>query len=85
MEKVRTRKTRTPAPFTFDVTCVIGTVEVGEGEESPHVVAFKMIAEHDAPGTYTFPHANGGTTRVTVEYDDPQADGERPWTFADGS
>ena len=72
MEKQRPlrRKGSTSVPFTFDVTCVIGTVEVGHGDESPHVVAFKLIAEHDAPGTYTFPSANGGTTRVTVEYED---------------
>lgn len=75
MEKQRPlrRKGSTPAPFTFDVTCVIGSVEVGVGDVPPHVAAFQLIAEHDAPGTYTFPHAVGGQTRVTVEHvtDDP--------------
>jgi|KBSSwiStaDraftv2_1062776.scaffolds.fasta_scaffold209524_2 hypothetical protein len=57
-------------PFTFDVTCVIGTVEVGNGSEAPHVVAMKLIAEHDAEGTFTFPMADGRTQRVTVEFVD---------------
>jgi hypothetical protein len=57
---------------SFDVTCVIGTVrtDAANGEyESPHVAAFALIAKHNADGTYTFPHADGGTVRVTVERD----------------
>jgi hypothetical protein len=52
----------------FDVTCVIGRVELTEIGEPAHVVAFRMIAEHDAEGHYSFPRANGGTVNVTVEY-----------------
>lgn len=55
----------------FDVVCVVGTVIVGnDGDETPHMAAFRLIAEHDAPGTYSFPNAYGGTTEVNVE--DPQ-------------
>lgn len=77
MEKVRTRGKGPlrPTPFTFDVTCVIGTVEVGAtGDHAPHVVAMQLIAEHDAQGTFTFPMPDGRTQRVTVEWvgDDPR-------------
>jgi hypothetical protein len=59
---------------SFDVVCVVGTVIVGpEGDESPHMAAFRLIAEHDAPGTYTFPNAWGGTTAVEIE--NPQQEG----------
>jgi len=55
----------------FDVTCVIGRVVIaGGGPHPPHVAAFMLIAEHDAPGTYTFPMANGNECRVTVVHDD---------------
>jgi hypothetical protein len=58
-------------PDGFDVTCVIGRVNLTEdGEHSPHEAAFLLIAAHDAPGTYTFPLRHGGDCRVTVEYPD---------------
>ena len=48
----------------FDVTCVVGRVEIGEtGEHSAYEAAFLLIAKHDAPGTYNFP----GCT-LTVEH-----------------
>lgn len=73
------RKGQKPgAPFTFDVTCVIGTVEVGIGDTPPHVVAMQLIAEHDAEGTFTFPLPDGGTQRVTVEFVRPDYDGHDP-------
>lgn len=58
----------------FDVVCTIGRVELGpDGEDSPHVAAFKLIAQHDAPGTFSFPMRDGGECAVTVEYsDDPR-------------
>lgn len=71
MEKVRTRRKGEPEPFTFDVTCVVGTVTVGDGEHAPHVVAMQLIAEHDAEGTYTFPMPDGRVQRVTVEFTNP--------------
>lgn len=54
---------------TFDVTCVIGSVKIGAGTMSPHVAAFALIAEHDAPGRYSFPMAHGGMCHVTVEHE----------------
>lgn len=65
---------------SFDVTCTIGTVFLGNGEESPHVAAFKLIAMHDTPGTYRFPMGNGGTVVVDVEYEN-----EPCWCGATGS
>lgn len=65
------RKTRTKldTTFTFDVTCVIGTVVVdgSMNGERPDIVAMKLIAEHDAEGTYSFPLADGRTQIVTVD------------------
>lgn len=61
----------------FDVTCVIGRITFGDGDMNPHEAAFRLIAQHDAPGTYSFPLATGGTCNVTVEYDNPHEDGER--------
>lgn len=59
-------------PMGFDVVvqAVIGHVDVqpfGEGE-SPHVAAFRLIAGHDTPGSYSFPMADGRVCRVEVEY-----------------
>lgn len=62
------RSIEDPPPGGFDVTCVIGRVEFGEGDEHSSVVAFKLIAQHDAPGVYSFPNADGTTCRVTVEH-----------------
>jgi hypothetical protein len=57
--------------FDFDVTCVLGSVHVQPGEgPSPHVAAFSMIAEHDVPGTYSFPMSNGQTCVVSYSYED---------------
>jgi len=54
----------------FDVTCVVGSVFVSEdGNQSPVAAAFQIIAEHDAPGVFTFPLEGYGTFRVTVEHE----------------
>lgn len=54
----------------FDVTVetVIGHVELGEGDEHPHAVAFRFIAEHGAEGTYRFPLDSGLAAEVTVRH-----------------
>lgn len=60
----------------FDVTCVIGRVAIdpaGDGEP-PHVVAHKLIAEHDAEGSYRFPMPDGRVCRVDVEFELSDAD-----------
>lgn len=72
-----TRQRKQPTNVhSFDVTCVIGSVVLDPDHEGegPHVVAMKLIAEHDAPGTYSFPMIDGRTQRVTVEFvgDDPR-------------
>jgi hypothetical protein len=54
----------------FDVTCIVGRVEFSDIGPNPGVAAFMLIAEHDAPGTYSFPNPDGSYTRVTVEYED---------------
>jgi len=53
----------------FDVTCVIGRVTFDpDASMTPTVAAFALIGEHDAPGTYVFPHPVQGEIVVTVEY-----------------
>lgn len=62
----RTSRSRAPS---FDVTCIIGTVSLEDsGAFTPGEAAMLLIARHDAPGTYTFPAPEGGTTEVTVEH-----------------
>lgn len=52
----------------FDVTCVIGRVELNrKGQHTPQEAAFLLIAQHDTDGTFTFPSEIGGIVRVTVE------------------
>lgn len=53
----------------FDVTCVIGTVHMGDGRHpTPYHAAMSLIADHDAEGTYRFPLRDGRECAVTVEY-----------------
>jgi hypothetical protein len=54
----------------FDVVCTVGRVTFGDAGEHPHVAAFRLIAEHGAPGEYRFPNEDGGVTVVTVEHQD---------------
>jgi len=64
-----TDKSRRLHPESFDVTCVVGTVDLTNDPtaEAPHVAAFRLIAEHNAEGVYNFPHEDGGAYRITVE------------------
>lgn len=58
--------------WRFDVTQVVGTVEIdGNGEYSAYEAAMLVIARHDAPGTFTFPTPDGGERRVTIEQSAP--------------
>lgn len=54
----------------FDVTCVIGRVEFGDPGHAadPRVAAFMLIAEHGAPGLYSFPNPDGTICTVDVEH-----------------
>ena len=63
-------------PDGFDVTCVIGRVSFGDGDESPDMAAYRLISEHAAPGVYSFPSAFGGmtTVRIRTEADDVDND-----------
>ena len=54
---------------SFDVTCVIGTVELGQKGRPSHVAAFELIAEYDQEGVFTFPRWPDGLCRVTVEHE----------------
>lgn len=56
-------------PFSFDVTCSIGTVvEDPNAELSMTDQAFLLIARSDNTGTFRFPSPNGGVDfLVTVE------------------
>jgi len=69
-------------PTGFDVTCTVGRVEFGGGDDTAYVSAFRLIAEHGADGHYSFPSELGGTVHVTVETQPsdttPVSDGE--WT-----
>jgi hypothetical protein len=65
---MRQRRIEAERANGFDVTCVIGRVEFGEGDHTPHEAAFLLIANHDAPGTYSFPAEREGTIEVTVNY-----------------
>lgn len=65
-----TKQTKIRPGNSFDVTCVIGTVSFSDDGtgDPPGIVAMRMIAEHDAPGTYRFPRADGTEQVVTIEY-----------------
>lgn len=53
----------------FDVMCSIGRVAFDPNSpRSAHVQAFILIAEHDTPGVYTFPSADGSMVSVDVSY-----------------
>lgn len=61
----------------FDITCTIGHVSfTHDGGEDPKTVAFRMIAEHGAEGTFSFPAEDGGMLHVTVEHEAWTPDGE---------
>lgn len=67
-----------PHPTSFNVTQVIGTVQLGKGgDQSPDLAAFRIIADHDMPGTFTFPNTHGADTTVTVETPGEQQEVER--------
>ena len=54
------------------VTCVIGEVTISPNGDTPVThAAFQLIAEHDAPGTFSFETPDGYVYAVTVERDDP--------------
>jgi hypothetical protein len=71
--RVRTKPSKFgPEPTSFDVTCVIGSVDITtSGPMTANEAAFGMIARHDRPGTYQFP-GEAGTITVTVEHEQPQ-------------
>lgn len=73
MEKAKTLRINE----SFDVVCVIGTVHLNahSGFVNPNHAAMMLIAEHDAPGFYSFPMEDGRTQTVTVEYS--EREGER--------
>lgn len=53
----------------FDVTCVVGRVEFDQDAgESPYEAAMRLIARHDAPGSFRFPMVHGGTCLVDVSW-----------------
>jgi hypothetical protein len=56
-------------PNGFDVTCSIGRVTFGNGQETARVAAFKLIAEHGTDGDFSFPSEKGGTIHVIVDSD----------------
>lgn len=67
-EIIRRRNAARPS---FDVTCTIGTVYLdGEGDHTPMEAAMLLIARHEAPGTFRFPHPVSGTIAVTVDHEE---------------
>lgn len=73
MGEIAKPRSRRGGPPSFDITCVIGTVTYGDDPEapSPHVAAFMLIGEHDSPGVFSFPAADGSTCVVDVSYKQP--------------
>lgn len=62
--------------YGFDVTCVIGRVDVvPQGDVPAHVAAFELIARHDAQGSFRFPMPDGRTCVVDVFWEDPKEAG----------
>lgn len=60
-----------PISHSFDVTCVIGTVELNRDSNlTAHEAAFLLIARHDARGEFQFPMYDGRIMSVTVDYPD---------------
>ena len=60
---------KVPVADGFDVVCTIGRVNFTDTDGlQPHVAAFQLIAEHDAPGSYSFPMADGRSCIVNVEH-----------------
>jgi hypothetical protein len=73
MEGEFSRKVRPKRPIAvpdgFDVVCTIGRVTFGNGDRSPYVAAFDLIAEHGAMGSFSFPHEDGRTVTVEVTFE----------------
>jgi hypothetical protein len=64
---------RNPDVDGFDVVCKVGRVSFNDKTGMPpHVAAFQLIAEHDAPGVYSFPMPDGRTCSVDVAFEDPE-------------
>lgn len=63
----------------FDVTCLVGHVSFGEGQDSPIEAAMKLIGRHGAEGEYRFPHEDGGEWIVSMEHRNPQPIEEASW------
>lgn len=60
----------TKEPIGFDVTCVIGRVQLdAHGEKPAHVAAFELIALHDAEGEFSFPMTDGRVCHVDVNFE----------------
>jgi hypothetical protein len=56
----------------FDITQVVGRVEIGDGEHTPYEAAFLAIAQFGMPGDFRFPAPMGeGEIRIVVEHDTP--------------
>lgn len=66
----------------FDITCTIGRVEFGTGDQSPYMAAMQIIAQHTeggAEGHFEFPNEVGDTMHIHVErelYREPGSDDE---------
>lgn len=74
---VNPKTPRRQPPTSFNVTQVIGTVSMDEhGELPPGLAAFKLIHDHDTPGTYTFPNVYGADTTVRIDAPDRTLDDE---------
>jgi hypothetical protein len=69
----RTRKAETmKSTGGFDITQVVGRVEIGDGEHTPYEAAFLAIAQFGMPGDFRFPAPMGeGEIRIVVEHDTP--------------
>lgn len=61
---------------SFDVTCVVGTVNLTDDAVfDPYVAALILIGEHGSLGTFVFPCGAGGEYRVTIDHTEPRERG----------
>jgi len=58
----------------FDVTCVVGHVDLTHEAigVSPYEAAMRLIAQHGAPGDYSFPLPDGGRAMVSIDFGEPR-------------
>lgn len=63
---MRSKVNRWNGAVTFQVTAIIGTVEIGNGDVSPYEAALSLIGKNGGEGSFSFPLDNGDTCHVDI-------------------